>query len=258
MNRIGAVLCSIFLLLAGCKNTDNRLKIGVIHGPETELMQVAQTILKEQGIESKLVTFSDYRLPNMALKDGDIDVNVFQHKPYLDYALQKDPGPLVIVGKTFIYPMGLYSNQLSNIQDISTHSTVAIPNDPSNEARALKLLAHQGLITLKSSNIPTTKDILSNPKSLIIKPIEAANLPRMLDDVTLAAINLNYALASDLIPTDALALESKHSDYANIVVTRIDLKQDPRIKALVQALHDPRVLKRAGELFSHHAIAAWS
>ena len=165
---------------------------------------------KQYGINIKIVEFSDYSMPNAALNEGGLDANVFQHVPYLENAIKNKHYDLVAIGKTFIYPVGIYSKTLKNVNQIQTGAKVAIPNDPSNEARALLLLEKAGLIKLKKGidTNATYLDIVSNPKKLDIKELDAAELPRTLDDVALAVINSNYAVAAGLSPEkNAIFLE---------------------------------------------------
>lgn len=260
-----AIICGV-LLLTHCtqKNTPraaNEIKIGTIAGPETELVEVAKNVAAQKyGLNVEIVQFTDYVLPNQALADGSIDANMFQHLPYLNTAIAAKGYKITPIGKTFIYPMGLYSNKITNIGDLRQNAVVAVPNDPSNEARALLLLAKAGIIKLKPGTDlnASPQDITDNPKQIKIKELDAAQLPRVLADVDLAAINTNYAMVAGLIPTrDALLLESKDSPYANIVVVRTDEKDAPKFANLMAALHSPEVLNKAKSLFQGQAIPAW-
>ncbi|MDD7805094.1 MAG: MetQ/NlpA family ABC transporter substrate-binding protein [Endozoicomonas sp. (ex Botrylloides leachii)] len=260
---MSAVLATVFLLLAGCsgQEKDPVLKVGVMAGPEADLMQVAiKQLKKNTGIKAKLVEFSDYVAPNMALTDGSIDVNAFQHRPYLDSMIKERGLKLAVVGNTFLYPIGAYSKKIKNIAELKHGAIIAIPNDPSNEGRTLMLLDHEGLITLKDSHDleATPADIIKNPKDLHFKELDAAQLPRSLDDVDLAFINSTYAVPAGLLPSrDALLLEGSKSAYVNLIVSREDNKTDPRIIALVHAYHSEAVKKKAEELFHGSAIPGW-
>ncbi|MFI4955578.1 MAG: MetQ/NlpA family ABC transporter substrate-binding protein [Gammaproteobacteria bacterium] len=252
------------LALWGCSSPNaglSSLRVGTIAGPETQLMEVAkQVALEQSGLEIEIVTFADYILPNTALVDGSLDANVFQHQVYLDHYLKAHPkAQLVTVGKTFVYPVGIYSEKYT-LETLPKEAKVAIPNDPSNGARALLLLEKAGLITLKhrDANSVTIADILTNPRELKIIPLDAAQLPRALPDVGLAVINTNYSLLAGLVPSKhALLLEDHESPYANIVVVRAGFENDPRVAQLVEALHAPAVLDKANELFQGQAIPAW-
>lgn len=264
---LSALLClaTITFGLFGCTEKSapadqHIIKVGTIAGPETELMETAKAEAKKQGLNVIIVPFSDYAMPNAALADGSIDANMFQHEPYLEATIRAKGYQIVSVGRTFIYPMGLYSTKFNNLNTFNANSTVAIPNDPSNEARALLLLVEARLIALKPGvdTTATLSDITQNPYHLKFREIDAAQLPRVLPDVDLAAINTNYAILAGLTPSkDALFLELPDSPYANILVVRIADVNDPRVKQLLEALHSKAVLDRAGVIFKNQAIKAW-
>jgi D-methionine transport system substrate-binding protein len=254
----------LFSILTGCQDKTeaaNVIKVGTVTGPDEQVLDVAKEVAKKQfGLDMQLVTFSDYTLPNAALSDGSIDANIFQHQPYLDAAIKANNYQLIAIGKTFIFPMGIYSKKYKNINQIPNKAIVAVPNDPSNEARALLLLAKAGLITLKpNANINATlMDIASNPKHLQIKELDAAQLPRTLSDVAIAVINSNYAIPAGLIPTkNAIYLEDTHSPYANIIVVRTADKDSAKLQDLVKIMHSPEVVSAAEKIFSNQAIPAW-
>ncbi len=257
------VISAFIMALSACeqkKEAANQIRVGTIAGPETQLMEVAKQVAAKQGLDIQIVQFSDYTMPNEALADGSIDANMFQHLPYLNAAIKAKNYPLIPVAKTFVYPMAIYSKKIKNIADLNSGATVAIPNDPSNEARALLLLEKAKLITLKpdTSITATTTDIASNPKNLNIEAIDAAQLPRVLPDVELAVINTNYAMIAGLVPSrDGLIVEDANSPYANLIVIRANEKNDPRIPKLIAAFQSPEVLQKAKELFKGQAIAAW-
>jgi len=261
MHILKKIILSLSLItLTACNSQDDALKIGTISGPETTLMETAKDVAKEQGLNVKIVEFTDYLQPNTALNEGSIDANMFQHQPYLDKQVKDKGYKLVSVGKTFVYPMGIYSKKISNISEIKPKSTVAIPNDPSNEGRALLLLEKTGLIKLdKNAGLyATPKDIIENPKNLKFKELDASQGPRSLPDVAIAIINTNYAVVAGLSPTkDALLLEDKDSPYANIIVVQSDKKDDPKIKQLVTAIQSKEVKEKAKEIFKDQAIVAW-
>lgn len=251
------------LLLISCGNSHdkNTLKVGTISGPETELMQTAKKVAKDKyNLDVEIVEFTDYVQPNASLNDGSIDANMFQHKPYLDQQIKDHQYKLVPAGKTFIYPMGIYSSKIKNLKDIKNGSLVGIPNDPSNEGRALLLLQKAKLITLKkgTSLYATPNDILSNPKQLKFKELDAAQLARSLPDLTIAVINTNYAIPAGLSPTkDAIFREDKSSPYVNLIVIREDETRDPRMQQFVSAFQSPEVIEAAKKIFNDQAIAGW-
>jgi D-methionine transport system substrate-binding protein len=195
----------------------------------------------------KLIQFSDYVQPNDALNAGNLDANSFQHQPYLDSQVKQRGYHLVSVGLTYISPMAAYSRRVRSLNALQAGAKVAVPNDPSNENRALLLLQSQGLIRLRAGagmhgSNATPLDITANPKHLKFIELDAAQLPRTLSDVDAAVINTNYALPAGLRPTkDAIALESIHSPYANVIVVRTQDRNKPWVKKLVAAYQSPQV-----------------
>ncbi|MFZ4116363.1 MAG: methionine ABC transporter substrate-binding lipoprotein MetQ [Chthoniobacterales bacterium] len=251
------------LLLTSChkKQENNTLKVGVMAGRESELINLVARIAKEKyGINVEIVTFSDYAIPNTALNDGSIDLNAFQHKPYLDAQIRDRGYPLAVVGKTFIFPIAGYSQKIKNLSELQDHSKIAIPNDPSNMARALLLLQKQGLITLKegAAGSATQADIISNPKNLSIIELDAAQLPRALQDVDVAVINTGYAAEINLLPMrDGLFVEEKDSPYVNLIVARENNKDSKLVKDFVKAYQSAEVLEKAQELLPGNVIQGW-
>ncbi|HET9843840.1 MAG TPA: MetQ/NlpA family ABC transporter substrate-binding protein [Gammaproteobacteria bacterium] len=264
MSFIRYCLVSLFVLFASsCSKPrgDYEIYLGTISGPETELVEIAKEVAKNKyNLHIKIVEFEDYNLPNVALVDGSIDANMFQHEPYLNLAMHYKGFDLAIVGKTFVYPMGIYSKKYNSIDSLPHNATIAIPIDPSNGARALRLLANANLI-----EIPNVDDmhlrptnIVKNPKNLHIVELDAAQLPRVLTDVDAAIINTNFAIPAGLIPAKhAIFLEDKQSPYANIVVVRKKDKDHPKFTLLMEALHSDEVATKARELFRDQAIQAW-
>lgn len=257
-------LLLLILVLAACSsesNDKNVLKVGTIAGPETELLEIAKRLAYDRyQLDIQIIQFSDYVLPNVALNDGSIDANIYQHMPYLATARKLHNYDFISIGKTFVYPMALYSKKHHKLSELPKNATIAIPNDPSNSARALLLMEDAGLIKLKSHQ-PTTitqADISYNPMNFVIKELDAALLPRVLPDVDCAAINTNYAVEADLLPKrDGLFLEKADSPYANIIVIRRQDKNDERLKILVDVMHSREVIAHAKKLFQEQAIPAW-
>jgi len=266
LKKILVTLCTLALVACHSSSEDkNTIKIGVISGPETTLMEAAKKVAKDKyGLDVKIIEFTDYVEPNTALSDGSIDANMFQHQPYLDQQIKDRHYKLIAAGKTFVYPMGIYSKKIKTLAALPQGALVAIPNDPSNEGRALLLLQKGGLITLKSGTGLTAVpfDIEKNDKQLKFKELDAAQLSRSLADVDLAVINTNYAIPAGLSPTkDAILHEDSDSPYANIIVIRENELNDPRIapmiKELVEAIQSPEVLQAAQTIFNGQAIPAW-
>ncbi|WP_067521757.1 MetQ/NlpA family ABC transporter substrate-binding protein [Endozoicomonas ascidiicola] len=254
---------SVSVLLVGCGAGDDEvLKVGVIAGPEADVMRVAVELAEKQhGIDVELVEFSDYISPNVALADGSIDVNAFQHRPYLDSMVRDRGFKLVAVGNTFVYPIAAYSKKLTDISELQDGAKIAIPNDPSNEGRALILLDQRGFIKLKDINNleATPVDIVENPRKFEFIELDAAQLPRSLDDVDLAFINNTYAIPAGLTPTEhGLLVEDEDSPYVNIIVARDDNDDDPRVAALVSSYQSDVVEAKADELFKGSSVAGWN
>ncbi len=254
------IIMTSFMIFA-CKPAPKvDITVGTIAGPETDLAKVARDVAKKQyQLEVKILEFSDYNLPNEALSDGSLDMNIYQHQPFLQESIRARHYPLSILGKTFIYPMGIYSNRHQNLHDIPESAIIAIPNDPSNQTRALMLLQAAGLITLPKQDTFTLHDIQSNPKHLQIKELDAAQLPRMLMDVDAAVINTTFAIPAGLSPAhDAIFLESKDSPYANLMVVRTKDLNQSKLQQFSDAMHSQAVMEKAKELFGDNAIPAWN
>lgn len=261
---VGSVVLASAALLLGCGQSDDLngpLKVGVIAGPEADVMKVAADIArKDHNVEVELVEFSDFVSPNIALSDGSIDANAYQHRPYLDSMVRDRGFKLVAVGNTFVYPIAAYSRKLTDISQLKDGAKIAIPNDPSNEGRTLILLHQRGFIKLKDVNNleATPADIAENPRHFRFIELDAAQLPRSLNDVDMAFINNTYAVPAGYTPTkDALLVEDEDSPYVNIIVTREDNRNDPRVLALVQSYQTDAVAARATELFKGSAVPGW-
>lgn len=261
---IGALIGT--LALAGCGQDEkdpNHIKVGVIVGAEQQVAEVAQKVAKEKyGLDVELVTFNDYVLPNEALSKGDIDLNAFQHKPYLDQQIKDRGYKLVAVGNTFVYPIAAYSKKIKSLSELQDGAQIALPNDPTNLGRSLLLLQKQGLIKLKDGVglLPTSLDVVENPKNLKLVELEAPQLPRSLDDqqITLAIINTTYASQIGLTPAkDGLFVEDKDSPYVNLLVAREDNKDAENVKKFLQAYQTDEVNEAANKIFNGGAVKGW-
>ncbi|PZN08441.1 MAG: methionine ABC transporter substrate-binding protein [Bacillota bacterium] len=224
------------------------IKVGATAVPHAEILRdVAVPALERQGIKLEVIEFSDYTKVNPALVDGELDANYFQHIPYLDQ-FNKDHGTnLKVLAKVHIEPMGLYSEKITDLSQLPDGATVAIPNDPTNGARALLLLQAAGLIKLKegADYTATVRDIAENPKNLQIREVAAELIPRTLADVDLAAINTNYVLeakqAGAMKNPDPLFMENADSPFANVLVVRPEDADNPALRALAEVLVGPEV-----------------
>jgi D-methionine transport system substrate-binding protein len=236
------------------------IKVGVTPGEHAQIMEKVAEVAKTKGLNIEIVEFSDYVVPNQALADGDIQANSFQHQPYLDNQIADRKFNLVSIGTTITTPMGVYSKKVKSLDELKEGATVAIPNDPTNGGRALLVLASKGLIKFKENPgiKVTVADIVENPKKIDFAEIDAAQLPRSLDDVDAAVINTNYAMEAGLHPkTDAIAIEGEKSPYANVIVVRAADKDAPWAKTLVESYHDESIRKFINEQFKGALIASW-
>ena len=256
------------LLLTGCggASKDNAppekktIKVGVSAGPHAEIMEEVKKVAAKDGLEIQIVEFNDYMTPNIALSQGDIDANSYQHQPWLDNQIKDRKYEFVSVGKTVIFPMGIYSKSIKQISELKDGATIGIPNDPSNSGRALALLEKAGVIKLKQGAgiKATVADIVENPKHVKISELDAAQIPHSLVDLDAAAINTNYAIVAGLIPTkDSIALEDSNSPYANLIVVRTKDKDDPVFQRLLKAYHSPEVKKWIEEKYKGSFVPTW-
>lgn len=228
--------------------------------PHAQILEQCVPILAEQGIELVINEYSDYVVPNTAVEDGDEDANYFQHIPYLDEFNASRGTHLVDVASVHIEPMAIYAGKTASLEELPDGASIAVPNDPTNEGRALLLLEAQGLITLSdSSNLSSTpKDIAENPKNLTFVEVEAATIPSIVSEVDLAVINSNYALGAGYNPvTDSLAIESSDSPYVNVLVVKEGNEENPAIQALVEALHSDTIRTYIEDTFDGAVVPAF-
>ncbi len=237
------------------------LRVGIMAGVQQKIMQVAKKeAWQRYHLRIQLVPFTDYVLPNTALNNGDINANIFQHKPYLEAQIKARGYKLMPIAKTFVYPMGIYSIKVKHLSQIPNGAAVAIPSDPSNEARALLLLQKGRLIKLRvgSGLSATVMDIISNPKHLKIDTLAAAQIPHVLPDVYLAAITNDFVKEAKLSVSQALIRESANSPYANVIVVRNQEKNRPVFKKLIAIMHSKPVIQAVLKAFPDGAaIPAW-
>lgn len=236
------------------------IKVGASVTPHAEILAQVEDVLKEQGYELEIVEYNDYVLPNTALENGELDANFFQHQPYLDDFNEENNTHLVSVGAVHFEPFGLYAGKTAKLEELQDGASVAVPNDTTNEARALLLLEAQGLIKLKADAglQATTLDIVENPKNLQIKEIEAAQLVRSLPDVDLAAINGNYAKEGGLEVSDAIAVEASDSlaadTYANVIAVKEGNENNAKTQALINAVLSDEVRSYIKETYGNAVV----
>lgn len=240
----------------------NLITVGYTQSPEQQkIMQTAKEVAQEEyGLNVKLVSFGDYNLPNRALNNGDIDANVFQHIPFLQNQIKEFGYKIMEIGKTFIYPMGIFSTKINSLQKVPIGADVAIPNDPTNRGRALMLLEDAGLIKLKPGVNwqATLNDIIANPLNLQIIPLQADQIPNNLDSLMLTVINDDFLPKAHMTLKQALFVEPKDSPFANIIVVRDSDKNNPLLLKFVKAYQSPQVAKIAEKLYPDDAaIPAW-
>ena len=269
MKKYVALVLALLLGLtafAGCSGDGGKkeesadltvIKVGASPTPHAEILEAIKGLMAEQGYDLQVVTFNDYVLPNNAVESGEVDANYFQHITYMNDFNEKNGTHLVSVAEIHYEPFGLYPGKTKTLEDLADGAQIAIPNDGTNEARALLLLQAQGLIKLKDGvGIEATKlDIVENPKNLDIQEIAAELLPRSLEDVDMAVINGNYAMQNGLkASTDALAVEASDSEaatlYVNVLAVKEGNENNPAIQALVKALTSETAKKFMEDTYS--------
>lgn len=251
MNKCTFIRSVVVLLLAASFTgavlaQDKPIKIGVTAGPHAQIFEQVKKIAEQDGLKIQIVEFSDYIQPNAALAAGDLDGNSYQHKPFLDQQIKDRGYKITNVGYTVNFPIGIYSRKVKNLKDLKEGARVGIPNDPTNGGRVLLVLQDQGLIKLKpeAGLKATPLDVIENPKKIKFVELEAAQLPRSLDDLDASAINTNYALSAGLNPTkDAIAQESAKSPYVNLLAVREQDKDKLWVAKLVKAYHSEETRK---------------
>ncbi len=241
-------------------STARPLRIGVTAGPHAQVMEKVREVAGRDGLAIRIVEFQDFIQPNVALAAGDLDANSYQHQPFLDQQVRDRRLALVSAGKTLIFPMGVYSRRHRRIADIPNGGRVAIPNDPTNGGRALVLLAGNGAFRLRDGADfrATVADVTENPKRIRIVELEAAQLPRALDEVEAAAINSNFAIPAGLNPVrDAIGLESAESPYANLIVVRRQDEGAGWVRRLVTAYQTAEVKQFVEATFQGAVVPAF-
>lgn len=253
------VSAAVAALISGAALAED-VKVGVTPGEHAQIMEKVREVAAEKGLNIEILEFSDYVVPNQALADGDLNANSFQHQPYLDNQIADRGFDLVSVGKTITTPMGVYSNKVKSLGELADGATVAIPNDPTNGGRALLILEKEGVIKInpEAGLKAGPADVTENPKNLQFAELDAAQLPRSLDDVDAAVINTNYALEAGLHPNDdAIAIEGTESPYANLIVVRSEDKDADWVKTLVESYHDDSIKTFIQEEFKGALIPSW-
>ncbi len=261
-----ALSAALIAGLSGCsdkkeettKEANKVIRIGATPIPHVEILEQVKPILAKEGYTLEIKEFTDYVTPNLAVEDGDLDANFFQHVPYLKEFNKNKNTDLVKTVNVHLEPMAVYSSKIKNLSELKSGDSIAVPNDPTNENRALDVLENAGLLKFAKKDLKTKVDIIDNPNNFVIEEIDAPQLPRVLGDVAIAVINTNYALTADLNPTkDALAIESINSPYANIIVVKRGNENTEAIKALNKAVNSEEIRKFIEEKYKGAIIAAF-
>ena len=234
------------------------ITVGATPVPHAEILEFVKADLANEGFELVVKEFNDYVQPNLATDSGELDVNFFQHIPYLEEFNKNKGTTLVSVAGIHLEPMGVYSRKHSSFTIVSDGVSIAVPNDPTNESRALDIIAKTGVVTFKESALKTPLDIVSNPKNIVFKELEAAQMPRALDDTDFAVINSNFAMAAGLKPTkEALVMEDKSSPYVNVLVVKAGNEESAKTKALIKALQSEKVKAFIDEKYQGAVVPAF-
>jgi D-methionine transport system substrate-binding protein len=261
MKKLVANLAAIAALTAAfTASAAETISVAASAVPHAEILEFVKPALAKEGVELKIKVFTDYVQPNVQVAEGRLDANFFQHQPYLNEFNKARGSQLLSIAGVHIEPFGAYSSKIKNLADLPQGANVVIPNDATNGGRALLLLAKAGVITLKDDAgiTATVKDITSNPKAIKVRELEAATLPRVLDQVDLALINTNYALEAKLNPTkDALIIEGSDSPYVNILVVSSERKDDAGLQKLAKALNSAEVKTFINEKYKGAVVPAF-
>ena len=260
MFRAPALFAFLLMAFAGMAGAaEAPLRVGSTVGPYAEIMDYVAGLAAKQGLEVKVVEFTDYALPNEAMRNGDLDVSMFQTRPYLDNAIKTRGYDIAALDPAIIVPMGLYSHKIKALSELKDGDTVAIPNDPSNGARGLLLMQQAGLIKLRDGvgAAASLADVIGNPRHLRIRELDAAQVPRSLDDMAAAAVNMSYALPAGLDPKTAMILEGTDTPFSLIWTAPRKRQDDSRIKKLIGIYRSPEVKAFILSKFSGSVIPNW-
>lgn len=240
--------------------SEDHLRIGVTAGPHEQIMEKVAELAEEEGLTIEVEVFTEYVMPNIALDEGDLDVNSFQHKPYLDNFKEDRNLDIIEVATTVNFPMGIYSSQIADVSELEEGDRVGLPNDPTNGARALMLFEAAGLITLEEGigAEATVLDIVDNPLNLDFVELEASQIPRQLDELAAATINTNFAIEHGYVPTeDSIFIEASDSPWVNLIVVREENKDDAVLDTLIRLYQSEEVAEFVEETFQGSIVVSW-
>ncbi|MEW9613448.1 MetQ/NlpA family lipoprotein [Shinella sp. S4-D37] len=255
-----AAVSTVSLPAPGLAEDKKELKVGIISGEDEDVWRVVTAEAAKKGLTIEAVVFNDYTQPNEALARGEIDANAFQHLPYLESQVAQHGYKIVPVGYTAVWPIGLYSRKHAKVADLPDGAVVGVPNDPSNEGRALRVLQNEGLIKLKDGTgiLATIADIAENPKNLEIKELDAGIVGRSVDDLDAAIVNTDWALKSGLTPENRIAQEPVDDNpYRNFIAVREESKDEPWVKPLVEAYQNDAVKAEFDRVYKGTGISAY-
>jgi D-methionine transport system substrate-binding protein len=259
LRKILSLALAIGFATCASAEQGNVIRIGTTAGPYAEILRYAGDLAARQGIELKITEFTDYTVPNVALAQDDLDINNFQHQPYLDNQVAQRGYDIVSIAKSIIVPIGLYSAKITSLEQVKDGARVGIPNDPSNGARSLQLIEKAGLIRLRpdAGIKATVVDIVDNPKHLKVVELDAAQLPRSLDDLDFSAVNLNYALGAGLDPKKALLLEGADTNWNLVFAVRAKNRDNPLLRRFVEIYRSPEVKEFTLKRFNGTILTTW-
>ncbi|MER8972792.1 MULTISPECIES: MetQ/NlpA family lipoprotein [unclassified Mesorhizobium] len=236
------------------------VKVGIMSGEDEDVWRVVTAQAAERGLTIETVVFNDYTQPNEALERGEIDANAFQHKPYLDNQIKTQGYHIVPVGYTGVWPIGLYSKKYTKIADLPEGAVIGVPNDPSNEGRALRVLQSEGLIKLREGTgiLATTTDIAENPEKLVVKELDAGIVGRSVEDLDGAVVNTDWALKSGLTPENRIAQEAvADNPYRNFIAVKAGNENQPWVKTLVASYQNEKVKAEFDRVYKGTGISAY-
>ncbi|WP_078380409.1 MetQ/NlpA family ABC transporter substrate-binding protein [Sutcliffiella halmapala] len=269
MKKLGLLFSAIILIIltacgsnesSGTALSEEKLRVGVTAGPHEQILEKVKEVAAKDGLEIEIEVFTEYVMPNVALDEKELDVNSYQHKPFLEQFKADRDLDLTEVATTVNFPMGVYSTSIDSVEALKDGDKVGLPNDPTNGARALILFEQAGLIKLKedAGANATVRDIEVNEKNLEFIELEASQIPRQLDELAAAAINTNFAVEFGFVPTkDSIFIEPGDSPWVNLLVVRTENKDDPVLEKLIKAYQSDEVKQFIDETFEGSVVPSW-
>lgn len=259
--NVSAGLAGAALLSSAHADPARVLRIGIMSGEDEDIWRVAAQNAAKSGLTLKIIPFSDYNAPNEALTEHELDANAFQHKPFMDAQVKAHGYAITPVGNTYFQPIGLYSHKWHSIADLPKGATIGVPNDPSNEGRALRMLQTLGLIKVSADAglFPTALDITDNPRNITVQELDAGVVGRALSDLDAAIVNTDWARKAGIdLTKDRIGVEGlEHNPYVNFIAVNTPDANAPWVKALVEAFHQPNVRQCINDLFHGTVAPAW-